>query len=67
VFACRWRTIVVIIIAPATPMIRPATLADLDTLLALEQACFDSDRLSRFRYMLTKAHARTLACESAAR
>jgi ribosomal protein S18 acetylase RimI-like enzyme len=48
-------------------MIRPATLADIDALLALEQACFDVDRLSRrqFRYMLTKAHARILVHESA--
>ncbi len=47
-------------------MIRPATLADLDALLHLEQICFDSDRLSRrqFRYLLTKAHARLLVYES---
>ncbi|MDX1444233.1 MAG: GNAT family N-acetyltransferase, partial [Gammaproteobacteria bacterium] len=39
--------------------IRPATLADLDALLALERDCFASDRLSRrsFRHMLTQAHA----------
>ena len=47
-------------------MIRPATLADLDALLHLEQICFDSDRLSRrqFRYLLTKGHARLLVYES---
>lgn len=43
-------------------MIRPATLQDIDALVALENRCFDSDRLSRrqFRYMLTRANAATL-------
>ncbi len=43
-------------------MIRPATLADVDNLVELENLCFETDRLSRrqFRYMLTKAHAATL-------
>jgi ribosomal protein S18 acetylase RimI-like enzyme len=43
-------------------MIRPATLNDLDALVALENRCFTTDRLSRrsFRYMLTKAKAATL-------
>ncbi len=43
-------------------LIRPASLRDLDALVALEQSCFESDRLSRrnFRYMLTKARASTL-------
>ncbi len=46
-------------------MIRPAGLRDLDALLAIENACFDLDRLSRrsFRYMLTKGNAVTLVYE----
>ena len=49
-------------------MIRPATLQDLDALVALENRCFDSDRLSRrqFRYMLTRANAVTLVAVDAA-
>lgn len=41
--------------------IRPAALDDLDALLALEQACFQGDRISRrqFRYLLTRGHAQT--------
>lgn len=44
------------------PRIRPATLADLEALLALEQASFHGDRISRrqFRYLLTRGHAQTL-------
>ena len=44
------------------PRVRPATLADLDALLALEQASFHGDRISRrqFRYLLTRGHAQTL-------
>ncbi len=40
-------------------MLRPATLADLDALVALEQHCFSGDRLNRrsFRHLLTRAHA----------
>jgi len=47
------------------PMIRDALLDDLDALVALENRCFDHDRLSRrnFRYMLTKANAATLVEE----
>lgn len=47
-------------------MLRAATTRDLDALLALENRCFDSDRLSRrsFRYMLTKANAVTLVDEA---
>lgn len=43
-------------------MIRNATLDDLDRLVAIENRCFETDRLSRrnFRYMLTKGHATTL-------
>lgn len=46
-------------------MIRPATLQDLDALVALENRCFDIDRLSRrqFRYMLTRANAVTLVAD----
>jgi ribosomal protein S18 acetylase RimI-like enzyme/predicted double-glycine peptidase len=46
--------------------IRPADLADLSALVALENACFETDRLSRrqFRYMLTKAQAATLIAEA---
>ncbi len=45
--------------------IRPATLADLDTLVALENQSFVTDRLSRrqLRYMLTKARADTLLAQ----
>lgn len=47
------------------PVVRPATLADLDTLLAIEQRCFSLDRFSRrsFRHLLTRARAKTLVCE----
>ena len=43
-------------------MIRPATLSDLDALVAIENRCFQTDRLSRrsFRYMLTKANSSML-------
>ncbi|EHQ52367.1 MULTISPECIES: GNAT family N-acetyltransferase/peptidase C39 family protein [Ectothiorhodospira] len=43
-------------------MIRPARLSDIPALLAIEQRCFASDRLSRrqFRYLLTKGKAHTL-------
>lgn len=46
-------------------MIRDATLDDIDALVALENRCFDYDRLSRrnFRYMLTKANAAVLVDE----
>jgi len=46
-------------------MIRSATVRDIDALVELENACFDSDRLSRrsFRYLLTKANAVTLVAE----
>jgi len=45
--------------------IRLAAISDIDALLALELASFASDRLSRrqFRYMLTRAHAKTLVAE----
>ncbi|HEX7338999.1 MAG TPA: GNAT family N-acetyltransferase [Rhodanobacteraceae bacterium] len=41
---------------PAQPVIRPAEPADLDALVALEEATFDSDRLSRRQY---RAHIRS--------
>lgn len=43
-------------------MIRPASLQDLERLLAIEQQSFTTDLLSRrsFRYMLTKANAQML-------
>lgn len=46
-------------------MIRAASVRDLETLLELENRCFDTDRLSRrsFRYLLTKANAATLVYE----
>ena len=51
----------------AAPVIRAATLADVRELARLEEACFDSDRLSQrqFRYMLTRAHAAMLVAEQA--
>jgi ribosomal protein S18 acetylase RimI-like enzyme/predicted double-glycine peptidase len=47
------------------PTIRPAGLADLDALVALENESFTGDRITRrqFRYMLTKARADTLIAE----
>lgn len=46
-------------------MIRPATLHDIDALVAIENQCFGSDILSRrsFRYLLTKGHANTVLAE----
>jgi ribosomal protein S18 acetylase RimI-like enzyme len=48
-------------------MIRPATAEDIDALVAIENRCFDTDRLSRrsFRHMITKAHAALLLDEEA--
>jgi ribosomal-protein-alanine acetyltransferase len=48
-----------------TGTIRPATVADLDRLVTLENRCFDSDRLSRrnFRYMIARAHASVLVAD----
>jgi ribosomal protein S18 acetylase RimI-like enzyme len=50
---------------PPAATVRPATLADLDALVKLEQQCFANDRLTRrqWRYMLTKAHADVLVAE----
>ena len=48
-----------------TALIRRATLRDIDALWRLEQACFQTDRLSlaRWRYMITKAKASVLIIE----
>ncbi len=48
-------------------MIRSAKVDDIDALVAIENRCFDTDRLSRrsFRHLLTKAHAVTLLEQSA--
>lgn len=45
--------------------IRPATLDDLDALIALENRCFDDDRISRrqFRHLLNKGHAALFVAE----
>ena len=47
-------------------MIRTASLTDIDALVAIENICFETDRLSRrnFRYMITKAKAELLVAES---
>lgn len=47
-------------------MIRNATLEDIDALVAIEERCFDSDRLSRrnFRHLITKGKAAMLLEES---
>ncbi len=49
-------------------MLRPATLSDLDQLVAIENRCFDTDRLSRrsFRRMLSKAKASMIVDEDIA-
>ncbi|NMM43428.1 GNAT family N-acetyltransferase [Rhodospirillaceae bacterium KN72] len=41
--------------------IRPATLDDVDTLVGIENACFETDRISRrsFRHLLAKGHQAT--------
>lgn len=46
------------------PVVRPATLADQEILVRLEQRCFEQGRFSRqsLRYLLTHAHASTLLC-----
>jgi len=47
---------------PGSVTIREAGVQDVDALVALEQAAFQGDRISRrqFRYLLTRGHARTL-------
>jgi len=47
-------------------MIRNATLHDLDSLVNIENRCFDIDRISRrsFRHLLSKGHASTLVYEN---
>jgi ribosomal protein S18 acetylase RimI-like enzyme len=46
--------------------IRPAVISDVDQLVELENACFDSDQLSRrsFKWMITKGRALLLVAES---
>lgn len=46
-------------------MLRKATLRDLNALVALEEQCFVTDRISRrsFRYLLSRAHAETVVYE----
>lgn len=56
--------------APVEPLlVRPAQLSDLDGLVALENRCFDSDRLSRrsFHHLLTKGHAALSLAEQGGR
>jgi ribosomal protein S18 acetylase RimI-like enzyme len=49
-------------LVPVSVAIREAGVEDVDALVALEQAAFQGDRISRrqFRYLLTRGHARTL-------
>jgi ribosomal protein S18 acetylase RimI-like enzyme len=49
-------------LVPVSVTIREAGVQDVDALVALEQAAFQGDRISRrqFRYLLTRGHARTL-------
>jgi len=49
-------------LVPGSVTIREAGVQDVDALVALEQAAFQGDRISRrqFRYLLTRGHARTL-------
>tara|TARA_R110002050_G_scaffold269917_2_gene412557 strand:- start:98083 stop:99210 length:1128 start_codon:yes stop_codon:yes gene_type:complete len=46
--------------------IRPAVISDVDSLVELENHCFDSDQLSRrsFKWMITKGRALLLVAES---
>lgn len=52
-------------LTPTPPAIRPATIQDIDALLALENRTFETDRLTRrnFQYLLTRAHAACLIAE----
>lgn len=49
----------------STPHLRHATSKDLDALVALEDHCFDDDRISRrqFRHLLNRGHAALLVAE----
>jgi ribosomal-protein-alanine acetyltransferase len=51
--------------ASAPTRIRAAEVSDLDALVAIENRCFDNDRLSRrsFRHLLTRGRAATLVAE----
>lgn len=48
------------------PALRAAAVTDIDELLALEQTCFTTDRLSRrnFRWMIRQANAMLLVAEA---
>jgi len=48
-------------------MNRAATLEDISALVALEERCFDEDRISRrqFRHLITRGNARVLVMEQA--
>jgi ribosomal protein S18 acetylase RimI-like enzyme len=48
------------------PVVRPANIADVPDLVAIENACFDTDRISArsFRGLVTRATAATLVVES---
>ncbi|GIL02089.1 MAG: N-acetyltransferase GCN5 [Alphaproteobacteria bacterium] len=50
-----------------SPCLRPATITDLDALVAIEERCFDADRISRrsFRELLGRATAATIVFEGA--
>jgi len=50
---------------PEHATLRPASRADIDALLALEAACFETDRLSRrsFRHFIDGAHADLFVAE----
>lgn len=54
---------------PDLPFIRPVEPADLDTIVALEQRCFDRDAQTRrsLRYLLTRANAINIAAEQHSR
>jgi ribosomal protein S18 acetylase RimI-like enzyme len=51
---------------PHQTEIRPALLKDLPALVALEEECFEGDRINRrqFRYLITKAKATLLVAEA---
>jgi ribosomal protein S18 acetylase RimI-like enzyme len=50
---------------PAGPAVRAAAATDVAALVALENSCFDADRISRrpFRHLVTRANAAVLVAE----
>jgi ribosomal-protein-alanine acetyltransferase len=56
-------------ISMAEIIITPADSENIEDLLAIENRCFESDRISRrsFRYLITRGHARTLVAKSGGR